>query len=99
MKVFFLSILRIGSDLKGRRGSNALPTEQGLTLCSDNGYGRFGAAVAILDFNRDGIMDIGKWDRMGGGREGSMIRFTYMYTVQKTLRQKSRPNATADGFY
>jgi hypothetical protein len=49
-----------GSDLKGRRGSNALPTDQGLTLCSDNAYGRFGTAVAILDFNRDAVMDIGK---------------------------------------
>jgi hypothetical protein len=29
-------------------------------VCSPSNHGRFGTAAAILDFNRDGVMDVGR---------------------------------------
>ena len=40
--------------------SGDITADQGIAVCSPNDYGRFGTAVAMLDFNRDGVMDIGK---------------------------------------
>ena len=51
---FFIS----GSNLLGISGD--ITADQGIAVCSPNDYGRFGTAVAMLDFNRDGVMDIGK---------------------------------------
>ena len=47
-----------GSDLLGISGD--ITADQGIAICSPNDYGRFGTAVAMLDFNRDGVMDMGK---------------------------------------